>query len=108
MRAGMQAFSCSFPSRLPVALGIILRSASRPETLSTMPQPCYRFDRRHFLQIGAAGVVGATLPVVACAAGDEPGAGRAKSVLLVLLSGGPSQLDTLDPKPQAPAEVRGE
>jgi hypothetical protein len=30
------------------------------------------------------------------------------SVLLVLLSGGPSQLDTLDPKPEAPAEVRGE
>jgi hypothetical protein len=29
-------------------------------------------------------------------------------VLIVLLSGGPSQLDTLDPKPQAPAEVRGE
>jgi len=29
-------------------------------------------------------------------------------VLIVLLSGGPSQLDTLDPKPNAPAEVRGE
>jgi hypothetical protein len=36
------------------------------------------------------------------------GTGRAKSVLLVLLSGGPSQLDMWDPKPHAPAEVRGE
>ena len=36
------------------------------------------------------------------------GYGKAKSVLIVLLSGGPSQLDTLDPKPDAPAEVRGE
>jgi hypothetical protein len=29
-------------------------------------------------------------------------------VLIVLLSGGPSQLDTLDPKPDAPPEIRGE
>lgn len=41
----------------------------------------------------------------ACAA--EPGAGKAKSVL-IMLSGGPSQLDMFDPKPEAPAEVRGE
>lgn len=33
---------------------------------------------------------------------------RARSVLLVFLSGAPSQLDTFDPKPDAPAEVRGE
>jgi hypothetical protein len=39
---------------------------------------------------------------------SEAGPGRAKSVLLVLLSGGPSQLDMLDPKPDAPAEIRGE
>jgi hypothetical protein len=38
----------------------------------------------------------------------RPGFGKAKSVLIVWLSGGLSQLDTLDPKPDAPAEVRGE
>jgi hypothetical protein len=37
-----------------------------------------------------------------------PGFGRAKSVLLVLASGGQSQLETFDPRPEAPAEVRGE
>jgi hypothetical protein len=43
----------------------------------------------------------------ASAAGrDDPG--RSRSVILVLLSGGPSQLDTLDLKPEAPAEIRGE
>jgi Protein of unknown function (DUF1501) len=74
-----------------------------------MHQPQYAFDRRQFLRVGAAGVVGASLPFVPRnAASAEPGSGRAKSVLLVLLSGGPSQLDTLDPKPDAPAEVRGE
>src|SRR5207237_239690 len=34
--------------------------------------------------------------------------GRTRSVILVLLTGGPSQLDTLDMKPDAPAEIRGE
>jgi hypothetical protein len=70
-------------------------------------------DRRGLLRAAAAGVVGATLPRTISLAGDSTsdkpvGFGKAKSVLIVLLSGGPSQLDTLDPKPDAPAEVRGE
>ncbi|MBA4186607.1 MAG: DUF1501 domain-containing protein [Planctomycetaceae bacterium] len=35
------------------------------------------------------------------------GFGRAKSVLIVFTSGGQSQLDTWDPKPNAPEEIRG-
>lgn len=88
---------------------------SRFEGLS----PSYAVDRRGILRVGAAGVLGSLLPIsLRAAAGEQPegsrqnatasGFGRAKSVLLVLLSGGPSQLDTLDPKPEAPAEVRGE
>jgi hypothetical protein len=34
-------------------------------------------------------------------------AAKARSVILLFLSGGPSQLDTWDPKPQAPLEIRG-
>ena len=34
--------------------------------------------------------------------------GRAKSVVVLFLYGAPSQMDTLDPKPAAPAEVRGD
>ncbi len=37
-----------------------------------------------------------------------PGFGRAKAVILVFANGGQSQLDTWDPKPEAPVEVRGE
>lgn len=37
-----------------------------------------------------------------------PGLGRAKSCILIFQWGGPSQLDTWDPKPDAPAEIRGE
>ncbi len=74
-----------------------------------MLEPKFGFDRRRFLTIGAAGVVGTTLPNLGRATSSEdPGTGKAKSVLLVLLSGGPSQLDMWDPKPDAPAEVRGE
>lgn len=78
-----------------------------------MPKPFYGLDRRGLLRAAAAGVVGASLPRSISLAGESTsekliGFGRAKSVLIVLLSGGPSQLDTLDPKPEAPAEVRGE
>lgn len=78
-----------------------------------MLQPRYSWDRRNFLRVGAAGVLGLGLPMprraaADAAAGAAPGMGRANSVLIVMLSGGPSQLDMLDPKPEAPAEVRGE
>ncbi|TWU57126.1 DUF1501 domain-containing protein [Rubripirellula reticaptiva] len=78
-----------------------------------MLNPLYGLDRRGLLCAAAAGVAGSMLPKGISLAGDpmsdKPvGFGKAKSVLIVLLSGGPSQLDTLDPKPDAPAEVRGE
>ncbi len=41
------------------------------------------------------------------AASTLPGFGRAKSVIIVFASGGQSQLDMWDPKPDAPKEVRG-
>ena len=73
--------------------------------------------RRAFLQAGAIGGLGLSLPqLLQAAAGqtanassqNQPGFGRAKNCLLVFLNGGPSQLDTWDMKPNAPAEVRGE
>lgn len=69
----------------------------------------YLLSRRSALQVGAAGVVGTALPLTAppAVASTAPGS-RAKSVLLVICSGGPSQLDLWDPKPQAAAEFRGE
>jgi hypothetical protein len=37
-----------------------------------------------------------------------PGFGRARSCILLFMYGSPSQLETFDPKPDAPAEIRGE
>lgn len=73
-----------------------------------MFEPQFEIARRGFLQASAAGVVAAGLPGMGGTARAEAGTARAKSVLFVLLSGGLSQLDSLDPKPDAPVEIRGE
>jgi hypothetical protein len=67
-------------------------------------------SRRWFLQTGLAGLAGLSVPDLlrhrARAAGpDRPT--RRGAVILFWLSGGPSHLDMWDPKPDAPAEVRG-
>ncbi|MBI3821154.1 MAG: DUF1501 domain-containing protein [Planctomycetes bacterium] len=62
-------------------------------------------SRRWFLQTGLAGLAGLTLADVVRA---NPSPARdPKAVILFWLSGGPSQIDTWDPKPDAPAEIRG-
>jgi hypothetical protein len=73
---------------------------------------CERFHRRNFLQIGAAGALGLTLPGILAAeakAAKESGAkAKAKSVILVWLAGGPATIDMWDNKPDAPEGIRGE
>ncbi|HVX11298.1 MAG TPA: DUF1501 domain-containing protein [Pirellulales bacterium] len=71
------------------------------------------FTRRDLLRSGALGIVGAgaSSPLGAVSAVSIPDAatfGRAKSLIVLFLYGAPSQIDTLDPKPNAPAELRGE
>ena len=66
--------------------------------------------RREFLQVGFSGFLGLGIDglLAARSAAETRPAGRAKSMILVFLTGGPSQLDTFDLKPDAPAEIRGE
>src|SRR5438132_964365 len=64
-------------------------------------------NRRDWLQLGALGWLGASLPGLAGAESARQRAPRARSCVLFLLHGGPSQLDIWDMKPAAPAEVRG-
>ncbi|NBO91175.1 MAG: DUF1501 domain-containing protein [Planctomycetia bacterium] len=63
--------------------------------------------RRNCLQIGAAGIAGITLPNM-LRAEAKTGGKRHKSLIHIVLRGGPSQLDTFDLKPHAPREIRGE
>jgi hypothetical protein len=63
-------------------------------------------SRRQLLQVGAASLVGLSLPRLLAA--DARGhAARADACVIVFLNGGPSHLDMWDMKPDAPAEVRG-
>jgi hypothetical protein len=72
-----------------------------------------RMPRRRAAQICGLPAIGLTLPqfMAAAAAGNQSGGegfGRAKSVILFWLLGGPPQHETWDPKPEAPEEIRGE
>lgn len=66
-----------------------------------------RISRRSMLvQFGHA-AFGLTLPVLLQGQAHAARTGRAKSCILLFLSGGPSQYETFDPKPDAPSEYRG-
>src|SRR5205807_10179477 len=64
-------------------------------------------SRRWFLQIGLAGLAGLSLPNLLRGRALSGSGNDRKAVILIWLSGGPSQLDTWDPKPDAPSEIRG-
>lgn len=74
-------------------------------------------SRREVLRLGVGGALGSLAGLGGAkhllaneTAGGKlpPGFGRAKSAILVFCAGGQSQFETWDPKPEAPAEVRGE
>ena len=67
---------------------------------------CGGLSRRRFLQIGALTPIGLSLPQQLRAEAVSR-SGSKKSIILIWQHGGPSQLDTFDMKPHAPAEYRG-
>ena len=75
---------------------------------------CSGVSRRSFLRVGGLAAFGLGLPqylrAMADTAGINPAArpAKAKRCILLWMQGGPSHIDTFDPKPDAPAEIRGE
>ncbi|MFN3648427.1 MAG: DUF1501 domain-containing protein [Armatimonadota bacterium] len=73
-----------------------------------------RMTRRASVQAGAVGLLGlglnhlAALRALAAEETDAPAQPRARSVIFIFLSGGLSQFESFDMKPDAPAEIRGE
>lgn len=59
------------------------------------------YSRRAFLQAGSLGFLGMNLPELLRAAETQPLKGKAQSCILLWLEGGPSQIDTWDPKPSS-------
>ena len=66
---------------------------------------CDGLSRRNFLQVGSLGIAGLTLPNL-LRAKDAGAALNNKSVIWVWLGGGPTHVETFDPKMDAPKEYR--
>lgn len=69
---------------------------------------CDGYTRRELISAGGAGLFGLSLPKLLAAESQlDEVKPRAKSVIFLLLFGGPSQLETFDMKPEAPELIRG-
>jgi hypothetical protein len=69
---------------------------------------CDGLTRREVLRVGGLVFGGLTLADVLRARAANSTAARTKSVIMVWLRGGASHIDSYDPKPDAPTEIRGE
>ena len=92
-----------------------MKRAPAPASMTPRPLPC---TRRSLLVAGTLSALGLSLydylalsgrscASEGSAATAPPKARRARACILIWLDGGPSHLDTFDPKPEAPAEIRG-
>jgi hypothetical protein len=68
---------------------------------------CDGLSRRSFLRAGALGLAGLTLPAWLEHKAQAGASAKDTSVILIWLDGGPTHMETYDPKPEAPAEYRG-
>ncbi|MBI1831848.1 MAG: DUF1501 domain-containing protein [Planctomycetes bacterium] len=80
--------------------------------LGSKKRLCDGLTRRDLLQAGASALLGLTAadliaPPLHAKSTRPRQYGRAKNVILLYLYGAVSQIDTLDPKPDAPQEIRG-
>lgn len=73
---------------------------------------CDGMTRRDALQLGLGGFLGTGLVdglrAQAASRADGTPAGPARSCILIWMDGGPTHFETFDPKPDAPAEYRGD
>jgi hypothetical protein len=76
-----------------------------------MKTDCEKFYRRDMLKAGALGILGGMtmtdLFALRAQAGEKSADAPCESVILIWQGGGPSHIDTWDPKPDAPAEIQG-
>jgi len=73
-----------------------------------MTRYCNGLTRRDFVRVGTLGGLSLAGYLRRAAAAGEVKNAKATSAVFVFLGGGPSHIDTFDPKPDAPADIRGE
>jgi uncharacterized protein (DUF1501 family) len=70
---------------------------------------CSGLSRRSFLSVGGLATFGLSLPAYLRARDAVPAPDRKEvNCILMWMQGGPSHIDSFDPKPDAPVEIRGE
>ena len=73
---------------------------------------CTGYSRRDFLRVGGLSALGLTMADLFRAQASTPAANapqrRNMNCILMWMQGGPSHIDTFDPKPDASLEIRGE
>src|SRR5436305_3436343 len=68
---------------------------------------CAGMPRRSFLQAGFLGLAGLSLADLLRIRSAQASPRKEAACILIWLDGGPPQHETYDPKPEAPAEIRG-
>ena len=81
---------------------------SRHRTCADFRQQISLPDRRSFVRAGVLGTLGLNLADLCRAETVSSAAKRPTSVIILWMRGGPSHIDMWDPKPEAPADYRGE
>lgn len=68
---------------------------------------CDGVSRRDFMQVGALGAIGLSLPALLAAEQAVAMGKEDRNCIMIFNLGAPSQIDVFDPKPEAAAEIRG-
>ena len=78
----------------------------------TISRNCEGTSRRDCLKLGLGSIIGGglvdALRLQGIAGKASPRIADAKNVILIWMDGGPTHIETFDPKQDAPAEIRGD
>ena len=77
-------------------------------TLNPTGPFCDGLSRRNFLQIGSLGLGGLSLPEILKAEKHQNIGHSKKSIIMIYMAGAPPHQDLVDPKPNAPEDIRGD
>src|SRR5436309_227680 len=79
----------------------------RQSEMSHLPEWTGLLNRRDLLRVGCLGIAGSLVPAAVGATPARRPNATARSVILLWMAGGVTHLESFDPKPDAPEEIRG-